>query len=369
MKISLVRQDRDDDIMPYDVSTETSVGDLKAIIAAETDLPPASFTIVHNDTPLLDDSKTLGAAGISDGDLMSLVLQSASSSSSNNPPQGQGSSDASVNAQVEELRQRLLASPEMQRTYGERMPDLLSNLNNPTAFRETVISLETQRRAAQDQHDTQLAALNNDVNEENQAKILEMIRQEQIDREMETTMQTNPELFGRVTMLYVDVHVNGTPVKAFVDSGAQATIMSPDCAERCNVTRLIDRRWQGTARGVGTARILGRVHRAALRLGHDEVPCAFTVMEGKDVDLLLGLDMLKRYQACIDLAQGRLVFPGGQSVPFLPESEIPKSFEEAAAQEPTVAGPGDVEDMKGDGMMWTFCSCSSTKKEPLMLIA
>lgn len=170
--------------------------------------------------------------------------------------------------------------------------------------------------------------------EENMYKL---IRQVRCQDDYQDVMENNPELLGRVTMLYVNLIVNGHPVKAFVDSGAQATIISPDCAEACGITPLIDPRFAGVARGVGTARILGRIHKAPVQLDGDyeAVPCAFTVMEGKDVDMLLGLDMLRRYRASIDLYNNRLVF-GGQSVPFLGEGDIPKHDE----SEPTVSGPG-----------------------------
>lgn len=53
---------------------------------------------------------------------------------------------------------------------------------------------------------------------------------------------TNIFSMNHFSLRYINCRVNGFPVKAFVDSGAQTTIMSSTCAERCNVMRLVDTR-------------------------------------------------------------------------------------------------------------------------------
>lgn len=160
------------------------------------------------------------------------------------------------------------------------------------------------------------------------------IRKENVMDQYMRMMEEFPESMGRVLMLYIDAEVNGTAIQAFVDSGAQSTIMSSKCAERCGLLHLLDTRFEGTAVGVGTGKILGRVHMAEMKVNGHIFPCTITIMDSeeglgdKNMDFLLGLDMLKRHKCNIDLARNVLIFSvgnGQMETQFLHEKDLSES--------------------------------------------
>ena len=79
------------------------------------------------------------------------------------------------------------------------------------------------------------------------------------------------------------------------------TIISSACAQRCNYMPLLDKRFAGVAKGVGTQKILGRIHLGQIQIGDRQITQNFSVVEDQPMDLLIGLDMLKRHHCVIDL--------------------------------------------------------------------
>lgn len=86
--------------------------------------------------------------------------------------------------------------------------------------------------------------------------------------------------------------------------------------------RLVDTRWSGIAKGVGVQRIIGRIHMVQIQIGDDHLITSFSVLEEQPTDMLLGLDMLKRHQCCIDLKKNILrIGTTGTETTFLTEGK------------------------------------------------
>ncbi|XP_030879492.1 protein DDI1 homolog 1-like [Leptonychotes weddellii] len=222
------------------------------------------------------------------------------------------------------IRSMLLSNPHDLSLLKERNQPLAEALlsGNLETFSQVLMGQQRERALREQERLRLFAADPFDL--EAQAKIEEEIRQQNIEENMSIAMEEAPESFGQVTMLYINCKVNGHPLKAFVDSGAQMTIVSQACAERCNIIRLVDRRWAGIAKGVGTQRIIGRVHLAQIQIEGDFLQCSFSILEEQPMDMLLGLDMLRRHQCSIDLKKNVLVIgTTGTQTHFLPEGELP----------------------------------------------
>jgi DNA damage-inducible protein 1 len=302
------------------VESSARVSSVAAALAGLLGIPAARMAFLFNDAPLAADA-TFAAAGVGDNDLVIVearVPAAAPAALAARAPVRGGISNDAISAMQRQIE--LLGAL--------RRPDVLARIRAAQPALAAAVEAGDGARAEllygqlQQSHATGgrlLEGVSGEGGEE------ERVRIEAVMENFEIAMERNPESFGQVCMLFVEAKINNHPVTAFVDSGAQATILSVDTAKRCGIYRLLDTRFAGMARGVGTAKILGRIHLALLHVGAQVLETTFTVMEDSTYDMLLGLDMLRRHQAAIDL-KGNVLRIGDATVEFLPEHKIPRSM-------------------------------------------
>ncbi|XP_036111204.1 protein DDI1 homolog 2 isoform X9 [Molossus molossus] len=358
LTVYCVRRDLSEVTFSLQVDADFELHNFRALCELESGIPAAESQIVYAERPLTDNHRSLASYGLKDGDVVilrqkenvdprpsahfpnlpridfrSIAVPGTSSSRQRQAP-GAHQSHSSPGEIASSpqgldnpalLRDMLLANPHELSLLKERNPPLADALLSGDLEKFSRVLVEQQQdRARREQERIRLFSAD-PFDLEAQAKIEEDIRQQNIEENMTIAMEEAPESFGQVVMLYINCKVNGHPVKAFVDSGAQMTIMSQACAERCNIMRLVDRRWAGIAKGVGTQKIIGRVHLAQVQIEGDFLACSFSILEEQPMDMLLGLDMLKRHQCSIDLKKNVLVIgTTGSQTTFLPEGELPE---------------------------------------------
>lgn len=368
-------------IYPLDVSGELTVGDLKALMEVETGMGADQMLLIHNMAPMTDLERTLESYGVQDDDII-MITQNTGPVTTSNPfsalqpgaasspsqyrsgspgsvpqPQASGGSSgidwgmiqipgtsgggAGSSPRLQQrrrpprdpndpevIRQYFLTNPSELAILQERNPALAEALlsGDLQRFRE---ALERHHAAVRDAEAERIRMMNADpFDPEYQRRIAQDIQQKNINENMEAALEHTPESFSRVVMLYINCKVNGVPVKALVDSGARSTVMSARCAQRCNIMRLVDQRFAGIAFGVGRQKIVGRVHLGQIQIGNDFLTSSFQVLEDAAEDMLLGLDMLRKHQCCIDLKENVLrIGTTGKHALFLTEKDLQEKME------------------------------------------
>ena len=106
--------------------------------------------------------------------------------------------------------------------------------------------------------------------------------------------------------LQVICEINGFSIPSIIDTGAQISIMSSQCAKRCRIFDDIDKTFSGKAVGVGSSDIIGRVNNLDLRIGPIKFKNPIAVLKDSRVDFLIGLDILSKYDCDINLKEKML---------------------------------------------------------------
>jgi hypothetical protein len=179
--------------------------------------------------------------------------------------------EARVKNECKNLKERFLSSPD----------DLSLLFSTDIELAETIVSQDDKRLEElvrsrlqkiddkmKKERDDYLKLINSDPSDmEAQKKIEEMIRMKNVEENLKMAHEYLPETFLPVHMLFINLEINKNKIVGLVDTGAQTTIISEDLAKKCGVYNLMDPRYSGIAKGVGTSKILGVVHAAQLKLG------------------------------------------------------------------------------------------------------
>jgi DNA damage-inducible protein 1 len=322
--------------IPVKLNKDATTQDMQILIQSLAGIQPSSQRLLYNGS-VLAPTLSLLAAGVSRHDLIQ-VLEVNSSRNVQQAvmprPRVQPRS-AGLGLQAPQMPQLYRMTPQQFTTRVHQMgflPRLLQmdpELGNTVLTSDMVtlgrILSEKKAKVQKDideYYDLIRRAREDEFNPEIQMKLKEAIDKANVHQNYEIAMQEMPEAFGRVVMLYVPVEVSGHKTIAFIDSGAQMTIMSKPLAQKCGLLRLMDERWKGKAVGVGTAPILGRIHLTQLKFGSMYLQTSISILEDQKLDLIFGLDMLRRWQAVIDLKEQCLRI-GNESIKFLQETDIP----------------------------------------------
>jgi DNA damage-inducible protein 1 len=186
----------DSDILTLEVFPDCTIETLRSLIEAEARIPAPSQHLYHNGQLITDSSRTLEQLQISDGEMLTLHIRDMRGNTGvAEPPQR---SARNPGQDPETMRLQILGNPQLRAEVQQANPPLASVLEDPQRFAQIFRQSQNQQEEARRARMREIEELNNDeFNPEAQAKIEEIIRQQQVTENLQNAMEHNPECKSR----------------------------------------------------------------------------------------------------------------------------------------------------------------------------
>lgn len=184
-------QDADRDMLSLDVGPTITIGDLKAVIAADTHIAANLQVLFHNGDPLADSSQTLEALGITDGDMLVMQarrVQGGVARARARPQARRLRDDAEI------LRLQAMGEPRIMNQLRLHNPELANAVQDQRQFREIWERVIHRQQEAEEEKQRMMDSMAADpFDMEAQKKIEELIRENAVMHNITEAMEHTPE--------------------------------------------------------------------------------------------------------------------------------------------------------------------------------
>ena len=194
-----------DSLLTLEVFPEMTLSTLRESILAESQVKPDAQNIYHNGRIVNDNDKTMEQLEIKDGDMLAVHVKNTqprqpaqqrgpAQASRAQPPSQQQQRQRGDGTDPELIRLQILGNANLREQIRQQHPELADAADDPDRFARIFFEARDRDQSARLQRQREIEALNNDpFDVENQRKIEEMIREEQVMENLQSAMEHNPE--------------------------------------------------------------------------------------------------------------------------------------------------------------------------------
>ncbi|KAK8813742.1 hypothetical protein WA556_000314, partial [Blastocystis sp. ATCC 50177/Nand II] len=295
----LVQLYLDFELIPFNISTCTTVMDIKKHISKTYSLPVSDQKLIFCEKEM-NDNDLISSLNIHENDVITVESKSHQ--------QMMEYQRLLMDHPVEQYAELYRTSPGFQAAVKAIMPMLepliVENKKDELikAILEAMINACIEHE--DDMGEEPMGEMDSMEEEspEMQQKILQQIQKHNISRANAVSVPV------KIAHIYVPTKINGVQVNFVVDTGAQRTILDLDTAQATSVVRVLDEKMKVEMRGIGKNTSVGNINAFDICIEGEYFATTCQVMPQDEFAgvCLLGLDFLKLYKAVIDLVNGTL---------------------------------------------------------------